>query len=85
MLMHLFGFIFTVFRFSCLLYFLRDKFTFVPQTFNWVCACKDRLMHYKAPLYCIAECFWAVVIFQGYPDSLFSLDIFGLKINCYVG
>ena len=44
LLMYLFGFIFILFdRFSCLL-FLRKKFTLVLQTFNWVFACKVRLL-----------------------------------------
>ena len=43
--------------FSCLLYFLRNKFTLVLKTFDWVFACKIRLMHCKMLLYCIWKVF----------------------------
>ena len=66
-------------RFISLLYFLGDKFTLELETFDWVLACKIRLMHCKVLLYCIWKGFEVVALFWGYSDSLVFLLIHSLS------
>ena len=79
--MYLFGFIFTVCRFSCLLYFLSNKFTLVPQTFSRVFAMRNQTDKLQGASVLYMESFEAIVMFQGYSDSLVFLLTDSLATN----
>ena len=67
-------------KFTCPIYFFGDKFALILQIFDYIFACKIRLVQCKILLYRIWKCFEAIVMFWGYSDSLvFSLDTFAFN------
>ena len=63
--MYLFGFIFLFCGFSRFLYFLRNKFTLVSQTFSWVFAMLSQTDALQGASTLHMEGFEAIVMFRG--------------------